>query len=165
MNTVFLKVGILATLITISSLISTQANAFNGWMNIHLGSSHAQSQYVEKGELQEYNEKNFGIGLALPVTSKLDVLSGFYENSYNKTSVYAGVNYHSPNNYGLSVGLNSGFVTGYDDTANNDSKIAVMLVPHVTYAVKNFRAEVGFIPSLGIENRTSVVAFTVGSRF
>lgn len=146
-------------------VVSSQAHSFDGWMNVHLGSSHLQPDYVQDGKLHDYNEKNLGMGLAIPVSPRLDVLSGFYENSYNKTSVYAGVNYHTANNYGFSVGVNSGVVTGYGGTPNTKSNVALMIVPHVTYAVKNFRAEIGIVPSVGVDNRTPVMTFTIGSRF
>jgi len=63
------------------------------------------------------------------------------------------------------VGINSGIVTGYDGTPKTTDKVVPMFVPHVTYAVKNLRAEVGLVPSLGIANRTPVMVFTIGTRF
>jgi len=146
-------------------VFSTHVYAIEGWMNLHLGSNHLQPDYVQDGKLHDYNEKNFGIGLAIPVSSKLDVVSGFYENSYNNTSVYAGVNYHTADNYGFSVGVNSGLATGYDGTPYTKDKVVFMVVPHLTYAVKNIRTEVGIVPSTGVNNRTPVMTFTVGTKF
>ena len=146
-------------------LAGTTAYSIEGWMNVHLASSHIQPVYYDKGQPRIYNQNNFGIGLAIPVSEKLDAITGFYDNSYNETSIYAGVNYHTANKYGLSAGINLGLVSGYDDTPNTDYKVIVMLVPHITYAVKNLRTEFGFIPSYGVEGKTSAMTLTVGTRF
>lgn len=145
--------------------ISSPVLAYSGWMNVHIGSNHARSDYVYDGKKQSYNEKNFGLGLSLPVTSKLDVVSGFFENSFKKTSLYLGANYHTPNKHGFSVGVNGGIVSGYEDTPNSRTSIAPMVIPHISYSLKTLRAEVGLIPSLGIEGTTSVVVLTIGNRF
>jgi len=157
---------IIAALLAVSLLIaSTRVYAFDGWMNLHLASNHRVPDYVQDGKLHNYNEKNLGMGLAIPVTPRLDAVSGFYQNSYNNTSFYAGANYHTADNYGFSVGVNAGVVTGYDGTPNTNHELALMIVPHVTYALKNLRADVGYVPSMREDNRTSVFMFTIGTKF
>ena len=146
-------------------LISTQAYSYNGWMNIHLGSHHIQSYYKVNGEPHPYNEANFGMGVSLPITSNIDALTGFFENSYNKTSAYVAANIHTANSRGFSVGVNSGIVTGYGNTPVKGEKLRLMILPHVTYALKNFRTEIGYAPSFGIEGNTSIVVLTIGTRF
>ena len=144
---------------------STQVYSFNGWMNIHLGSHHLKPSYKEKGDVRSYNETNLGVGLSLPITPKLDALAGFFENSFNKTTAYAGVNYHTVNSRGFSAGLNTGVASGYEGTINSENKLLLMFIPHITYTLKNIRAEIGYIPSFGKENHTSVVVFSIGTQF
>ena len=146
-------------------LVGNTAYSIEGWMNIHLASSHVQPAYYDKGKPHPYNKHNFGIGLAMPISTKLDAITGFYDNSYNETSIYAGVNYHTANKYGLSAGINLGLVSGYEDTPSTDYKIMIMLVPHITYAVKNFRAEFGLIPSYVTAGEISAMSLTIGTRF
>ena len=144
---------------------STSVHSSNGWINIHLGSHHLQSYYEVNGEPHPYNEANFGMGVSLPIASNIDALAGFYENSYNKTSAYVAANLHTANSRGFSIGVNSGIVTGYGNTPVKGEKLRLMLLPHVTYALKNFRTEIGYAPSFGIEGSTSIIVLTIGTRF
>ena len=146
-------------------VFSTSVHSFNGWINFHVGSHHLQPYYKVNGEPHPYNEANFGIGVALPISSNIEASTGFFENSYNKTSAYVAANLHTANSRGFSVGVNSGIVTGYENTPVNGDKLRIMVLPHVTYALKNFRTEVGYAPSFGIEGSTSIIVLTIGTRF
>ena len=152
-------------LVAATILTSTPVYAFNGWMNIHIGSLHSESEYEQDGEFRSYNNNNYGIGVALPLSEDIEFVTGFFDNSYNKTSVYLGNNLHTSNQYGFSAGIITALVTGYDETPNTRQKIILTLVPHVTYSLKNVRAELGIMPSLGSDNRAPALTLTIGTRF
>lgn len=156
-SSVVRKIFITFTTVSIFTF-STQTLSFDGWLNAHLASFHHQSEF-------EYNEKNIGLGLALPTSPELDLLIGFYENSYNKNSVYAGFKRHTANNYGFSVGIAAILVSGYDETRYGSGKVIPTFMPQLTYTVKNIRVEVGVIPSFGKRDYTAISTLTVGSRF
>ena len=45
-------------------VMSTQVHSLDGWLDIHLASSHAESTYNDQsGNDVEYNKNNFGLGL------------------------------------------------------------------------------------------------------
>lgn len=128
------------------------------WLNTHLASYHHQAQY-------EYNENNLGLGISYPLSPEFDLVTGFYENSYNKTSYYAGYRRHTADNYGFSVGISAVVVTGYEDTRYTSASAIVMFLPNLTYSLKNFRVELGIIPAFSKRDYTAVTTFTIGTKF
>ena len=75
-------------------------------IEIHLGSSHARDSRFSD---VVFNEENLGIGRECKGWQY-----GFYENSYNKTSLYAGL----VKPIGQYAGVKLGLVTGYADNIN-----------------------------------------------
>lgn len=150
---------------TVLLLISTQAFSYDGWLNIHLGSSHEKRTYIDQsGNDIEYNQKNFGLGLSVPAYSNIDARAGFFENSFNNTSYYAGADFHYNTSRYITVGVNAGVASGYEHSPVRSSALAPMFVPHVTMKVKNFRTEIGYVPSFD-EKQVAFWTFTIGTRF
>ena len=105
-------------------------------------------KYVEKRE--SYNAYNYGLGAMYELDDHIAVKGGFYDNSYSKTSVYAGVNVRWEIPVGkLKVIPNTtvGFVTGYDDTEVDASKYQLTALPAVGIGTDNVRVNVGYIPN------------------
>ncbi len=84
----------------------------------HPGDGH----YKEDGKIREYNKLNLGIGIAQNIGGSVYAIAGILENSYYKTSTYAGLEllgkWKVPVDYDLklSYGLRAFIITGYDDT-------------------------------------------------
>ncbi|MCG6938606.1 MAG: hypothetical protein LJE83_10630 [Gammaproteobacteria bacterium] len=152
-------------LVTLLLVVSKQAYSFDGWLNIHITASHAKRTYMDKtGNNVEYNQNNFGLGVSLPYNSNIDVRAGFYDNSFNATSVYAGADlYVNPSRF-VTVGVNTGVATGYENTPAHTSTLAPMLMPHITFKMKNFRTEIGYVPSFD-PKQVAFWTFSVGTRF
>jgi len=74
---------------------------------VNLTSIHTDTTY-------NYNTKNWGLGYLKNINRHLELEGGFYENSYNKQSLYALANLKHEM-YGWNWGVAFGFVTGYDD--------------------------------------------------
>lgn len=152
-------------LVTILLAVSRQANAYTGWLDIHLTTSHAHRTYTDQfGNNIEYNQNNLGLGLSLPVYSNIDARAGFFKNSFNNTSMYAGADLHMNANRYITVGVNAGVASGYENSPANTSTLAPMLMPHITIRINNFRSEIGYIPSFD-EKQVAFLTFSVGTRF
>jgi len=150
---------------TMFLLVSTQAHSFDGWLDIHLGTSHAKRTYMDKsGNAIAYNQNNFGLGLSLPAYTNVDIRAGFFENSFNHTSVYAGADIFTSRHRFISAGVNLGVATGYENTPTKTSTLAPMLMPHVTIKMKKFRTQIGYVPSLD-PKQVAFWTFSVGTQF
>lgn len=151
--------------VTMLLVISTQVHSLDGWLDIHLASSHAESTYNDQsGNDVEYNQNNFGLGLSLPVYANIDARTGFFKNSFNNTTVYLGADFHTNSNKLISAGLNTGLASGYKDSPVHTSTLTLMLVPYLTLKVKNFRTQLGFIPAID-PKQVAVWTLTVGVQF
>lgn len=63
----------------------------------------------------KYNDLNFGGGYIYTINEYIGVGGGVYDNSFNKTSVYAGAELTYPITDRIAAGVNMGAVTGYQD--------------------------------------------------
>ncbi len=151
--------------VTLLFVFSTQAHSLDGWLDIHLASSHANRTYVDQsGNDVKYNQSNLGLGLSLPVNANIDARAGFFENSFNKTTVYLGADFHTNSNKYFSAGINTGLASGYKNTPANTSTLTPMLVPYVNFIVNNFRAQLGLIPAID-PKQVTVWTVSVGIKF
>jgi len=81
-------------------------------LDVNLTSWHADKTY-------KYNSNNFGLGFTKSINHHWQGKVGFYQNSYNKTSLYAMANLkHDMKNW--RWGVQFGFVTGYDKIASKN---------------------------------------------
>ena len=151
--------------VTMLLVISTQAHSLDGWLDIHLTSFHANRTYVDQsGNDVKYNQSNLGLGLSLPVNANIDARAGFFENSFNKTSLYAGADFHTNSNKLISAGINTGLASGYKNTPANTSTVTPMLVPYLSFKLKNFRTQIGYIPAID-PKQVAVWTISVGTKF
>jgi hypothetical protein len=134
-------------LILFSVLWATTAEA-GVWGEYHIGSNHLNGRtYVENGVVKQLNERNTGLGVSYAISPHAEVTAGFYRNSYNKTSRYAGVDFHTSTRQGVRVGVMAGPLTGYDDTPE---PAKWMVMPNVTWGTKHLRTRVGFVPLVDV---------------
>ena len=152
----------LKTLIMFTILVAMSQNVVaKNWINIHVASKHERESYQDgKGNEIHYNENNFGIGFSYSLVSYIDAKGGFFKNSYNKTSWYAGLDMHTSYNNLFAVGIDVGAATGYDETPVSDTKIVPIAMPHLSLIFKNFKFQLGYIPPVS-PKLTSVLTFSV----
>lgn len=129
--------------------------------------------FTETEKRRSYNSTNYGAGLKYGFTDYVDGFVGFYDNSYYKTSFYAGVNikrdfYPLDTKFRIAPGLKLGLVSGYDDTPSGDTTIGPgnttpLVVPNVEFGYGRYYVNTGFIPAIG-NKATWVVMSQAGVR-
>lgn len=72
-----------------------------------------------------FNEVNPGVGIWIDLDNKNAIISGVYNNSYNRTTVYAGGSRHIATWGPVQVRADFGLATGYQDN------VIPMLLPVV----------------------------------
>ena len=129
-------------------LVSVQIQALEQgeWnFDLNVASKHSEESYGSG----DYNEENWGLGASYGYWDNLDLKFGFFENSYDKTSVYAGAFYHKDFYFGdwtVAPGVGLLLATGYDDTPENAPVVAPILMPAITFGHRAVKANVGLIP-------------------
>ena len=154
------------TILALALLVSASAvTAKEGdmWINVHFAAHHSVDKYwdLESESWEQYNNVNPGLGLEYELSNNLSTKAGFYKNSINATTVYAGGNVHTAYGDGISVGLNFGLATGYE--AEHGLMIVPVVMPNINFEYGGLRMEVGVLPGIG--KYTTVYAFTVGAQF
>lgn len=120
---------------------------------MHVGSKHITDVDYN------FNETNSGFGYRHDITGSLSAGGGIYDNSYNNTSVYAGIDLHTSRDKRMGVGIQAGIVTGYEDTPQGAGVVTAFALPYIRAGHGRVFAEVGYLPPVaGI----SVITFTVG---
>lgn len=93
-------------------------------------------------ERNDYNEFNYGLGL-----NKDQYIAGFYRNSHDKTSYYAGYEFIKPMD-GYRLGLQTGLLSGYDDAqlkTPSSHGIHLYALP-VLILGRDVRYKIGIVP-------------------
>lgn len=107
-------------------LVSHPALAGDFRLDVNLASKH----FVEAPDaLQEYNERNLGLGLEYRFGTKYHFIAGQYANSINRESYYAGFGRllksgsteYFWSNY--EIGVELGLANGYKDFTSEDGRI------------------------------------------
>ena len=126
------------------------------WIDIHLVSMHSSPTYTKDGKEYAYNEKNIGLGLDIPRTKNASYIAGFYDNSYNNTTVYGGMDFHSAGIF--AMGVSAGLVTGYQSVHDTSNSAYVKPLVVLTFVVKksNFRVKGG------ITGNGDAITFSLG---
>lgn len=121
-------------------------------LTIHLASDHFGAE--------GYNGRNPGLGLRLGKGDWYGAV-GFYKNSLNRDSVYAGGGKTLARRGPVSFNLNAGIVTGYDMPA------APFISPEAVLDFGRVRAMVGYFPKMAIAGTKTehVLAVSVGVPF
>lgn len=110
---------------------------------------HSERHYVDDGVAREYNETNPGLGASYAWHDDFDLKLGFFENSYYRDTVYAGVYWHRDFYWGdwtLAPGVALLLVTGYDDTPRDAPVVAPLAIPGVSFGHRAVRLNLGFMP-------------------
>jgi hypothetical protein len=107
---------------------SAQAAEDMWTVDFNVASVHSQENYYIDGAATPFNEDNQGLGIRYGLTDHVDVMAGFYDNSFHKTSVYAGVEWHTSREYLVSVGVAVAAVTGYSGTPTETPLIFLPVV-------------------------------------
>lgn len=131
--------------------VSGAASPGRWWLDVNLASRHSRDTYFYEGRVQEYNSKNFGLGLSYDYSDWCDIKAGWFHNSYRKTSLYALVHPHydflrSPHRM-FAVGAGVGAITGYDNTVDDLPPVSPMGI--LTFSIsdeRHWRATVGYLP-------------------
>lgn len=129
---------------------SVQALDVYEWtLDINTGSKHDSKTYGRNNS-KTYNETNNGIGFTFGYTHSIDIKLGYYENSYNKTSVYGGAvlnkDFYFHNDFVISPGFGFLMATGYEGTVKNAPALAPMLHPSISFGFRTLRSTIGYIP-------------------
>jgi hypothetical protein len=90
-----------------------------------------------------FNEDNFGIGVRYQAYENLDLSVGFYDNSFYKTSVYAGIEVHTKRDRWISVGAALALVSGYSGTPTES---VMIFLPIVQIGPPQIGARIGYMP-------------------
>lgn len=94
-----------------------------------------RSHHIEKPKQVDPNENNYGFGVSYDWkdSDRLKVWTGFYDNSYEHTSVYGGISYKR--RYGHDIYFEPGFflgiITGYEIS------ILPAVIPYTTIGIRN----------------------------
>ena len=167
------------------AIYEARADTGDWWLNLHLGSHHVglnqwswETNYFSKKygkymytgvEHFDYNETNLGAGIGYEFHRNFEARAGFVDkNSFNHTTFYGGVNWHTSYHRPVYVGLFSGIASGYKDTITGGDNLLIGVVqPNIgLIAYERARVEIGVIPSgLGGTAETTVWTFSVGFKF
>jgi hypothetical protein len=170
-----MKKFIFATIVIFTTATSIPAWADSGqlWLDINVTSIHGKDTWEYNGKEGAYNENNFGLGLGYQVSDFGEWKIGFYENSYNKTSVYAGMRFRTNLLLGFiedptwvfAPGLTLGVITGYNDTPEEARALNPVILPSIDIGHRSIgRMNVGFLPATGV-NGTHLITFQFGVGF
>ena len=125
--------------------VSSAMDKGNWGLDLNLASRHSRDNYGTGA----YNEDNFGLGVAYAWRNDWDLKLGFFDNSYDKTSVYAGAIWHKDfyrGNWTIAPGVGLLLVTGYENTPEDAPVVAPLLLPAVSIGHRAMRANIGYVP-------------------
>lgn len=122
---------------------------------------HATSYHPDRS--QDFNERNFGLGLRIssPKYDDFYLAVGEYKNSIRRTTAYGGVGGYLYKGDIVGLRLTGGVATGYFVSP------LLFVIPEVTLSVKGYGVAVGYLPPVsdGVNKSSSVFTFTLIKRF
>lgn len=129
------------------------------WASIHIGSSHSKATYFDdSGDIHEYNETNLGLGVMSSTDKYTELGAGYYRNSFNRNSFYAGADFHTSDDNAVRAGVSFFAVTGYEESY-------VMPLPNITARINSqIRVSVGYLPAKDNDG-ADVITLTLGVAF
>ncbi len=141
-------------------LVCGTAIAENYEAELHLTSYH----FDDDG----YEEDNYGLGLSYFFKERWSATGGIFNNSYDDTSIYAGIAYSydlcGSDEFICTIGALGGLVTGYEDNIDHAGDLYPIILPEVKIGYQKYFVKSRFIPDLG-ENASSVLTLSVGRKF
>lgn len=118
-------------------------------LGLHLATYHTSPTYVDpQGQQQAYQGVNPGVYVVAPN----GLTAGFYRNSRDRDSVYAGYSWRSPHRYG-DYGLTVGAASGYDTPGG--------VLPMVVPSVRLGPVRLAVFPKVQRVNQTTAVHLSV----
>lgn len=147
----------------LSFFVCTPALAGDLYLDINGYSRHSNDTYVYKGQVHEFNSNNLGLGLTYGVNKYVEAFAGFYDNSFNKTTLYGGAKLKLDFNIAdvtITPGLNVGAATGYADTPAMSDYYQVVVMPTVRVTYRGVGLTIGYVPIVERENFVSVSTVT-----
>ena len=156
--------------LTVPLLTAYEVNAGDLWLDVNVASYHVDADsYCYQGECDDFNELNYGLGLSYTMDDLIEWQAGFFRNSYDQHSNYAGIKFKHDfinGDFAVTPGILVGGVTGYDDTGVEASVVQMMALPSLSVSYADVRATIGYLPlKLIAEDSTDVVTFQLGYRF
>jgi hypothetical protein len=95
----------------------------------------------------DWNEVNPGLGLTFFPGRHLGYTAGVFKNSYNDTSMFAGITGRVPFRLG-ELGMSGGAVSGYDELS--DAPVLPLLVPYARINVaRKYALRLNYLPPIG----------------
>jgi hypothetical protein len=145
------------TLITLALFAAGAVQAQTQWsLQLH-GASHHEGP---RGNGLQWNERNVGAGVRAQFNPDWGVQAGAYDNSYNKTTVYALAQYTPlPLPFNGRAGVFGGYASNYPTSV---PAIAGLMASWPVY--KRVHASVRYVPRVGGDT-VAVWAFEVGVQF
>lgn len=108
-----------------------KAYAGDFWVEANLASYHPSADsYCYEGTCDDFNEFNYGLGLSYEMDELVEWTGGFFRNSYDKNSMYAGIKFKHDfqlDGGALTPGITVGAVTGYDNTEVEAGPLQLMV--------------------------------------
>lgn len=148
----------------IALVAAMPAQAGDLTLDINGVSQHSKDTYWYQGKTHRYNESNLGLGLTYGVKKYVDVSAGFFENSYYRTTVYAGFRLGPEFVFGdvvVSPGIQAGYASGYVNTPVNSSSLRPVVLPNLRVAYRGVGVTVGYVPRVASGSVESVSVVTV----
>ena len=138
----------IAPLLLALVITNVQALEFDDWaIDVNTGSRHSNATY---GNHQYYNEDNDGVGLTFGYSPSIDIKLGFFDNSYNRTSVYGGLVFNHDfvifGDFVISPGVGVLLASGYDHTPVDAPVLAPIVHPSLSFGHRYLRSSIGYIP-------------------
>jgi len=139
------------------------------WLDVNVGSYHSTSEYCEKDKCKKYNQFNYGLGLSYEISKSLELTGGYFRNSFDKNSFYAGTKIKHDfvvNGFTISPGVVISITTGYNNTTVNASRMQLFGMPTISVSYSRFRGVFGILPLRLIgASDTDIIAFQAGIKF
>jgi len=107
---------------------------------------------------KKHNEDNWGLGVERNLTRDWTAAAGFYDNSYDKRSVYAGMIWAPVHVGHFHFGLSGGIVDGYEK-----HPFSFFLFPIMAVQGKNYGINLALVPS--VHDSYTVIGLQLKTRF
>jgi hypothetical protein len=137
---------------TLPILTATTARAMDkgDWsLDINGASWHSHRRYNENGDIRKFNQTNLGVGGSYAWSDHVDLKLGFFDNSYEQNSFYAGAYLHKDfysGDWAVSPGIALLLVSGYDDTPEDAPTVAPIPLFGVAFGHRALKLNVGYVP-------------------
>lgn len=169
-----IRVGVCTALasIAITSMFATTAALAESpreWsLDVNGLSKHSESRYDDDGVSREYNETNLGLGASIDWREWRDLVRrsawtqwiddagidadlkiGFFDNSYDDTSFYAGSFFHKDlgsGNWRFAPGVTVLLMSGYDDTPEDAPTVFPIAVFGLEVGHRALKLNIGYVP-------------------